>query len=90
MYFFCAKQVGMLEAKYDIWRGHYEIRGYGLHYSFASPYVEDLNSYGIEYRPVAGCVVDDFIIDSVASYNATMKETIMRNLGINLDPNVPF
>lgn len=41
--------------------------------------------YGIDYRHVAGCVVNDFIIDKVAIYNETMKIAIKRDLGVDVD-----
>jgi len=32
IYFFGGKYIGILEAKYDIWQGHYEIRYGGLQF----------------------------------------------------------
>jgi len=84
IFFFGAKQVGVLEAKYDLWRGRYEIHGYGLIIGVPSE-VEILNAYGIEYRHVAGCVVNDFIIDSVANYNMVMKAAIKKDLNYDID-----
>ena len=84
LYLFCAKQVGILEAKYDIWRKSFEIRSYGLN-SYVSPYVIDINGVEIEYNTVAGCVVDDFIIDSVGAYNSVMEKAIKDKLGVDLD-----
>ena len=84
LYFFCGRQIGRLEAEYDLWRGRYEIHGYGL--VFGVPLkIAALKSYGVEYRQVAGCVVNDFIIESVAAYNATMKKAIKRDLDIDID-----
>ena len=84
IFFFGAKPAGILEAKIDLWRGRYEIHGYGL--IFHAPYEFDaLNHYGIEYRHVAGCVVNDFIIESVAAYNATMKNAIKKDLNVDVD-----
>ena len=84
IFLFGAKQVGVLEAKYDLWRGRYEIHGYGLIIGVPSE-VEILNAHGIKYRHVAGCVVNDFIIDSVANYNLVMKAAIKKDLDYDID-----
>jgi hypothetical protein len=84
IFFFGAKHVGVLEAKYDLWRGRYELHGYGLIYGVPSN-VEILNVHGIKYRHVAGCVVNDFIIDSVANYNLVMKTAIKKDLDYDID-----
>jgi len=84
IFFFGAKQVGVLEAKYDLWRGRYEIHGYGLKIGAASN-VEYLNAQGIEYRHVAGCVVNEFVIISVANYNLVMKAAIKKDLNYDID-----
>ncbi|HOP47989.1 MAG TPA: hypothetical protein PK874_10025 [Desulfobacteraceae bacterium] len=84
VFFFGAKRVGVLQAKYDLWRGQYEIHGYGLILG-VPPEVEILNAHGIEYRHVAGCVVNDFIIDSVAEYNSVMSKAIKEDLGVDVD-----
>lgn len=84
VYFFGGKQIGILEAKYDLWRGRYEIHGYGL-ILWEPPEIQILKGYGIEYRHVAGCVVDGFIIDSVAAYNSTMKRAIKEDKGVDVD-----
>ena len=84
IFLFGAKRVGVLEAKYDLWRGRHEIHGYGL--IWGVPWkVAILNAYGIKYRHVAGCVVNDFIIDSVANYNLLMKAAIKKDLGYDID-----
>jgi hypothetical protein len=84
IFFFGAKQVGVLEAKYDLYRGRYEIHGYGLLLG-EPPQIEILKPYGIKYRHVAGCAVNYFIIDSVASYNSVMKVAIKKELGFDVD-----
>ena len=84
VYFFGARQVGVLEAKFDLWRGRYEIHGYGLLW-FIPPEIEALKPYGIEYRHVAGCVINDFIIESVAAYNVTMLHAINRDFDIEIE-----
>jgi len=84
IFFFGATHVGVLEAKYDLWRGRYEIHGYGLLWG-EPPQIEILKPYGIKYRHVAGCAVNDFILDSVASYNAVMKVAIKQDLEFDVD-----
>jgi len=84
IFFFGGKQVGVLEAKYDLWRGRYEIHGYGLIYGVPLN-VEILNAHGIEYKHVAGCVVNDYIIVSVANYNLVMKAAIKKDLDYDID-----
>lgn len=85
--FFGAKPVGVLEARWDLWRGRYELHGYGLF--LGEPYgFKELKQYGIEYRLVAGCVVNGFIIDNVAAYNATMISAIRKDLQIDIDQNL--
>ena len=84
IFFFFAKPFGILEAKYDLLRGRYEIHGYGL--ILTEPlHAPILEKHGIQYRHVAGCMINGFIIDSVASYNFVMKEAIARDIGLNLD-----
>jgi len=86
MYMFGAKHIGTLEAKYDLMRGHCEIRGYGLGPFMA--YQEDwsvFKSHGIKFVAVAGCVVNDFIIENVAAYNSVMRTAILDKLGIDID-----
>lgn len=84
IFFFGAKQVGVLEAKYDLYRGRYEVHGYGLLWG-PPPQIEILKPYGIKYRHVAGCAINYFIMDSVASYNSVMKVAIKKDLGFDVD-----
>lgn len=82
--FWGAEEFGYLEAKYDIWRGRYEIHGYGL-FLGVPPEFKILNAYGIKYRHVSGCVVNDFIMDSVGEYNSVMSRAIKKDLGVDID-----
>lgn len=86
IFFYGAQQVGYLTAKYDLWKGRYSIQTYGLHYPqiFATE-AKTLRGYGIDYVRVAGCVVNDFIIEEVAAYNLVMKKAIKGDLGIDVD-----
>jgi hypothetical protein len=82
--FWGGEKVGYLEAKYDLWCGRYEIHGYGLILGEPAN-AAILNAHGIKYRHVAGCVVNDFIIDSVAEYNSVMSKAIKEDLGVDVD-----
>ena len=84
IYLFGGKYIGILEAKYDLWKGHYEIRYAGLQFAEVTK-AKILNACGIAYRRVAGCMINDFIIDSVGGYNTAMEEAIKENLGICVD-----
>ena len=84
IYFFGGKYIGVLEAKYDIRQGHYEIRYAGLQFNEVTQ-AKVLNAFGIAYRRAAGCMINDFIKNSVAGYNAIMEEAIKQNLGICVD-----
>lgn len=89
VFFFGAKPVGKMEAEYDLWRGRYEIHGYGYP-MFDPPELERLKPYGVKYRHVAGCVVNGFIMDSVATYNQTMISAIKERFGVDVDWPVIF
>ena len=89
VFFFGARHVGRLEAGYDLWRGRYEIHGYGLY--MGAPYeIEILKPFGVEYRHVSGCLVNGFIMDSVAAYNITMLKAIKEDLSIEIEWPVIF
>ena len=83
---FGAGQIGFLQAKYDIYRGRYKVKGYGLmpFFGCGGDYWL-LRAYGIECQAVAGCVVNDFIIDYVRNYNAVMRPVIREKFDIDID-----
>jgi len=89
IFFFGGRQVGVLEARLDLWRGRYAIHGYRLEFH-PPPEMFMLKAYGIEYRHVAGCAVNNFIIDRVAAYNATMKEAIQKDLHVDVNRILKF
>lgn len=76
------RQTGMLEAQYDLWRGKREVRWFGL-----PPFIPDAEEialrrvHGYRYRMVAGCVVNDFIIENVKGYNEVMKGAVKVTAG---------
>ena len=80
IYLIGGKYIGILEARYDIWQGHYEIRYAGLQFGEVTQ-AKILSTYGIAYRRAAGCMINDFIIDSVGGYNAIMEEAIKAKSG---------
>lgn len=87
-FFFGGKTVGMLEAWQDLSRGHHEIQGYGL--TRGTPaWVYSLDLHGINYRHVADCLVNAYVIEKVASYNETMEIAIKKDLGFDVDQNLP-
>lgn len=97
IFFYGAQQVGYLSAKYDLWKGRYKIKTYGYP-GYLPTGAKTLKRYGIDCVPVAGCVVNDFIIKEVAAYNLVMKKAIKGDLGVDVDklldyeddePNMP-
>ena len=82
VYIFGAEHIGTLAAKYDLLLGRYEIHGYGLILGDPEYYILDI--YGIKYRHVMGCMVTDFDIDRINSYNKTMQKAIGTDLGIDV------
>ena len=84
VYIFGDGYVGTMEAKYDLMRGHYRIQSFGLNPFMA--YEEDvIKLYGIECIAVAGCVVNDLIIENVEAYNSVMRKAILEKFGIDID-----
>lgn len=77
-YLFAPEPLGILEAKFDLWRGHYEIWVYGYP-SFLEPlFAQSLKKYNIEYKRVALCGDDRIVMDYVKGYNGVMEEEIAR------------
>jgi hypothetical protein len=73
---------GQLVARFDIARGHYEILGYGLPVPWYADDVRLLRErYGIEYRPVAGCIVSATLIAYVDNYNGVIAAAANRKFG---------
>lgn len=86
VFFEGGRQVGCLNAYYDLMQDHYEIRTYGLHFAVVfEEQANTLKNYGILYRKVAGCVINNLIIESVDGYNSVMKAAIKKDIGIDVD-----
>jgi hypothetical protein len=73
---------GQIAAHLDVWRGHYRVLGYGLPTSSRPEYARLLRErYGIEFRPVAGCVVSEALISYVRGYNEVSTAAANREFG---------
>ena len=81
---FYPKQYGRAWANFDIERKHYEVRYFSL------TFMDDIyhiyfKEYGINYRRVAGCVVNTPIIESTKAYNRTMRNAISQDKGVDIE-----
>lgn len=73
---------GRLLARFDIARGHYELLGYGLPSPRHAEYARLLRErYGIEYRPVALCIVSPTLVSYVDNYNRVSTAAANRKFG---------
>lgn len=80
-----AKARGRTDAQADISAGKLAIESFGLPSPDAPVYRRLLKErYGIELRPVAGCVVDEQILGHAAGYNEVMNAEITRRHGPGL------
>jgi len=70
---------GRYMAKFDLARGHYEVKTYGLASGWSPHHAALLwERYRIEKRAVAGCVVDDALEGYVKAYDAVVKAEMDR------------
>ena len=83
--FFLGQEIGCLEAKYDLWRSHYELRIFTSNRSHEAAYRKLFNPYGIHYNRVDDYPSSIFVHDSVAAYNRIMKKAIRSDLGLDVD-----
>jgi len=73
---------GQLDARFEIARGHYEVLGYGLPAPWRAEYVRLLRErYGIDFRPVALCIVSRTLVAYVAGYNGESTAAANRKFG---------
>jgi hypothetical protein len=84
VYFILPEYIGMAEAKYDLWRGHYEIRVYGFPGFFEGLHAPMLKRYGISYKRVAGCFINHFVVKYANGYNSIMKKAIDKDIGLKI------
>ncbi len=73
-------QTGKQDAVRDFDNGIMQIETYGLR-TQSNPYEENLAKRGINMKTVAGCVVNDEIIDHAKGYNTKMVELIKEKFG---------
>ncbi len=73
------KQAGIRDANRDFEKGIMQLEIYGLRMA-NDPYEEELRQQGITMNTVAGCMVDDEILEHAEGYNETMKRLINRKL----------
>jgi hypothetical protein len=74
------KQAGIRDAERDFENGIMRIETYGLRMQ-KSPYDEYLKKHEIAVDGVAGCVVNEEILEHAEGYNSTMKSLIRKRLG---------
>ncbi len=66
----------------DFENGNYRVLVYGLRPSNTTLSEEYLRqNYGIEFYPIAGCIVSDGIIGGAKGYNAKMKSLLKEKYG---------
>lgn len=77
-----AYEKGEVLALEDFENGKYRILVYGLRPSDAIASEEYLHqNHGIEFFPIAGCIVSDGIVGGVKGYNAKMKSLLKEKYG---------
>jgi hypothetical protein len=73
---------GRITARFDVWRGHYEVRVYGLPPVWRSEYARLLkNQYGIETHTVAFCIVSETLRSYADSYDDVSSAAANRKFG---------
>ena len=73
---------GYLTAEFDLLRGTYALLGYGLSPSWRPEYARLLRErYGVQYRPVAGCVVSQDLVWYVGAYNRVTMAAATHRFG---------
>jgi hypothetical protein len=73
-----AAKVARKQAEADFAAGRYRILSLGL---TAAMKDERLAKLGIEKKPIAGCVVNDGILEGARVYNEIMREKLKAKLG---------
>jgi hypothetical protein len=69
-------------ARVDIARGRYVELGYGLPAPWVPEYTRLLRErYGVEHRPVAGCLVSKSLVSFVRAYNSVSTAAAKRRFG---------
>ena len=73
-----AAKVARKQAEADFAAGRYRILSFGLTGAMKD---ERLAKAGIEKKPIAGCVVNDGILEGARIYNEVMREKLKAKLG---------
>ena len=82
------RQQGVRDAERDFSNGIMQLETYGLQRA-EDPYRDSLLKHGIEQKTVAGCLVDDKILEHAEGYNETMKRLINAKMGKEFFRNAP-
>ncbi len=70
LWFLSAPIRGNLAARLDVYRGRYQVLGYGLPSPWIHKYAQCLQDrYNVRYHAVAGCVVSPGLVSYVDAYN---------------------
>jgi hypothetical protein len=73
---------GRTVARFDVWRGHFEVQTYGLPVEWLPEYQRLLRErYGIQLRPVAGCIVPEELVAYVDAYDSILSNAIEKKFG---------
>lgn len=73
-------QTGKKDAVRDFNSGIIQLETYGLQKQ-SNPYQDYLAKHHIKMKIVAGCIVNDKIIDHAKGYNSKMKQLVNQKLG---------
>ncbi len=76
-----AAKVARKQAEADFAAGRYRILSLGL---TAAMKDERLAKLGIEKKPIAGCIVNEGILEGARVYNEIMREKLKAKLGRNI------
>jgi hypothetical protein len=77
-----AKYRGAAMAHWDWWRGHKEIKLYGLPLPSRPQFTALLEArYGVRANPVALCIVSRSLADYADAYNRVMRTRLQRRYG---------
>ena len=73
-----AAKTARRQAQADFTAGHYRILVYGLR---ASSEDKRFAKEGVQVKPIAGCIVNDGILEGARIYNEVMREKMKAKLG---------
>lgn len=74
--------IGRLAARYDVSKGHYELKTHGLLAIWRKDYAILLNDrYGVHLKTTAGCIVTGFQVSYDNGYNSVQQAAIIHKFG---------